>query len=241
MTCSPGGGQARAARLAGALRVITNRAAAAAVGIRSTVAGDGDVAAVSRNILAGEVFYRLSIALDLAMVAGVVALVWALYRLLRPVDQDLALLATCFRMVEVVVLAVMAVAMMLSLRVLSRPDYLSMVEAGQLESAARLLRSAHGLGFTVAFVFLGVGSAVFAWLFWQGRYVPRWVAGWGIAASSLFVLCALAMIVWPSAAPTLQIVAFAPMGLYEVGLGTWLWIRGAELRTASQDSKRQLI
>lgn len=33
----------------------------------------------------------------------------------------------------------------------------------------------------------------------------------------------------PSAVPTPQIVSFAPMGIYQVGVGAWLWIRGANL------------
>jgi len=119
------------------------------------------------------------------------------------------------------------------MRILSRPAFLEPFDASQLEAMARLIRSAQGLGFTVGFVFLGFGSAIFAWLFLRGGYVPRWMARWGLVASSWFGLCALAAIVFPAAVQTLQIVSFAPMGLYEVGLGLWLWTRGADLQTVS--------
>lgn len=214
--------------------------AAAALAIRASVSGNGDAGAVAQNIMANELLYRVTIAMDLLMVAGVVVLVWALYVLLSTVDKDLARLAAFFRAIEVVILAGAAGALMLALRVQSRPDYLTVIEAGQLDALARLLRGTQGLGFTIGFVFLGCGSTIFAWLFLVGRYVPRWMAGWGLGASAFFLLCALSTIVFPSAAPTLQMVSFVPMGTYEVGLGAWLWIRGADPGMAASSAQRSV-
>lgn len=228
-TNAPDLAQARAAKIAGALYVITNATAIAGLAIRSLVASSGDATTAGQQIMSGERLYRISIVLDLVTVGGVVALVWALYVLLRPVSKDLALLAVLFRIIENAVLAVTAVSMLLALRILARPDYLNTFEPIQLDSLSRLARGTQGLGFTVGFIFLGLGSTIFAYLLLKGRYVPRWLAGWGIFASSLFVLCTLLMIVFPSAAQVLQIVSFAPMGIYEVGLGAWLWLRGADI------------
>lgn len=229
MTPTPEYTQARAARIAGVLYVVTNATAVAALLIRSSVAGSGDLAAISQNILSGERLYRLSVVLDLITVAGVIGLFWALYVLLRPVNKDMALLAVFFRIMENAVLAVTAITMLLALRILAAPEHMSSFDAAQLASLSRVVRSSHGLGFNVGFVFLGLGSTVFAWLLLKSRYVPRWMAGWGLFASSLFVVCALMMMLFPAAASLLQIVSFVPMGLYEVGLGLWLAIRGADL------------
>lgn len=229
MTNASGLTQARAATLAGALYVATNLTAVAGLAIQSMVAGAGDASATARGIMTSERLYRAGVALDLATVAGVVVLVWALYVLLRPVNRDLALLAVMFRLIENAVLAVMVVTLTLALRVLSRPDYLNTFDVGQLESLARLLRGSHGLGFTIGFMFLGLGSAVFAGLLLKSRYIPRWFAAFGVGASLLMALCSVLMIVFPGAARTLQVVSFAPIGLYEVGVGVWLMIRGVDL------------
>lgn len=221
--------QARAARTAGALYVLTNLTAIAGLAIRTMVAGSGDAAAAAENISRSERLYRLSIVLDLVTVGGVIVLVWALYELFRPFRRDLALLAVLFRLIENAVMAVAAVSLMLALRILGQPDYLSVFDATALTAAARLLRGAQGLGFTVGFIFLGLGSTVFAYLLLKSRYVPRWLAGFGLVASPLLATCALLMIVFPGAASTLMVVSFAPMGLYEIGLGLWLWVRGANL------------
>ena len=78
------------------------------------------------------------------------------------------------------------------------------------------------------FVLLGLGSAVFAWLFYKSRYIPRLLAGWGVFASLLLSLYAFTVIVFPKAA-ALQILPMLPMGIYEVGLGFWLLVKGAKL------------
>jgi hypothetical protein len=78
------------------------------------------------------------------------------------------------------------------------------------------------------FVLLGLGSAVFAWLFFRSRYIPRILAGWGVFASFLLSAYAFTVIVFPRAA-ALQIVPMLPMGIYEVGLGFWLLLKGVRL------------
>jgi len=127
--------------------------------------------------------------------------------------------------------AVLAVSFLIALQILARPDYLNTFEVSQLNSLARLIRSSHGLGFTVVFIFLGLGSTVFAYLLLKARYVPPWLAGFGVFSSSLLVICALLMIVFPSAVQVLQVVSFAPMGIYEITIGAWLWLRGADIKS----------
>jgi hypothetical protein len=75
-------------------------------------------------------------------------------------------------------------------------------------------------------VFLGLGSSVFSYLWFKSRYVPRAIAAWGILASSLLTLATAAVIVFPELGAAVGLAYMAPMGVYEVGLGLWLVIRG---------------
>jgi hypothetical protein len=222
--------QGRAARLAGALFLFIN-----ATGIFSEifVRGSllsGDVTQVAQNIISSERLYRLSIIGDLVMFAGGLVLIWALYVLLRPVNRDLALLAVFFRIVETAVSVAATLASLIAVRLLSSAEYLKAFEADELHVLSRLARIAFGFGQDVGFIFLGLGSTVFAYLLLRSRYIPRILAGWGVFASLLFTIYNLVIIVFPGAVETLMYVSFAPMGTYEIGIGLWLLLKGAKIR-----------
>lgn len=217
-----------AARVAGALYLVQM---AAGVFGESFVRGRlivGDAAKTAENIVGAERLFRLSIAGDLITYAGVIVLMWALYVLLRPVDKNLALLAVLFRLAETAVLCVATVNSLIALRLLSGADYLKTFSVTQLHSLARLAISSQGLGMSVGFVLLGLGSAVFAYLLLKSRYVPRALAAWGIFSSLVLATVTLAILVFPDLGNVLGLAYMAPMGVYEVGLGLWLLIKGIQ-------------
>jgi hypothetical protein len=224
--------QQRAARIAGFLYVF--QMATAVFGqtfVRDRLIVGGDAAQTAQNILRSERLFRLSIAGDLVTYAGVVVLVWALYVVVRPIDQNLALLAVLFRIAETAVLCVATVNSLVVLRLLSGADSLKAFGTGQLQSLASLALSAQGLGMYVGFVLLGLGSTVFAYLLLKSGYVPRALAAWGIFASLVLAVVTLAILVFPGLGRVLGLSYMGPMGLYEVGLGTWLLVKG--LRVSS--------
>lgn len=221
--------QARAARLAGAMFLFVNATGIfAEVFVRGALLS-GDVTQVAQNIIDSERLYRLSIASDLVMLAGGVVLIWALYTLLRPVNRDLALLAVFLRIVETAVSVGATIASLIAVRLLSSAEYLKVFGAGELHSLSRLARSAFGFGQDVGFIFLGLGSAVFAYLLLRSRYIPRVLGGWGIFASLLLATYNLVIVVVP-AVTTLMYVALVPMGIYEIAIGLWLVTKGAKLQ-----------
>jgi hypothetical protein len=223
--------QVRAARIAGAMFLFIN-----ATGIFSEifVRGSllsGDVTQVAQNIISSERLYRLSIMVDLFTFAGGLVLIWALYVLLRPVNRDLALLAAFLRIVETAVSVAATIASLIAVQLLSGAKYLYVFEPDQLHTLSRMARIAFGSGQDVGFIFLGLGSTVFAYLLLKSRYIPRILAGWGLFASLLFTVYNLMIIVFPWI-KTLMYVAFAPMS-YEFVLGFWLLLKGAKIRGSS--------
>lgn len=225
--------QARAARLAGAMFLFVNAAGIfAEVFVRGSLL-NGDAAQVAQNIVDAERLFRLGIVSDLVMYAGGLVLIWALYVLLRPVNRDLALLAAVFRLVETAVSVAAVLGSLIAVQLLVGAEYLSAFEASELYALSRLARTVFGFGQDVGFIFLGLGSAVFAYLLLKARYVPRILAGWGVFASLLLVIYNLAIVVFPEAVDTLMYVAIAPMGLYEIPIGFWLLLKGADIRPAS--------
>lgn len=218
----------RIARLAGALYLI---GMASAIFSESFVRGSlivaGDAAQTAKNIMESEPLFRLSIAADLFTYVTVVVLTWSLYVLLRPINRDLALLAVFFRIAEIATHFVVTFHSMTALRYLSGADYLSSFDSEQLHTLARIALSDQGAGLNTGFILLGLGSTVFAYLFFQSGYVPKLLAGLGVFASLLLATYAMAVIVTP-AARSFWIYTMPPMGLYEVTLGFWLLLGGAK-------------
>lgn len=193
----------------------------------------GDPARTAENIMASEQLFRLSIAGDLITYILVMVLTWALYVLLRPVNRHLALLGAFFRLSELAVLCVATVNSLVVLRLLSGATYLKTFEVGQLHSLVMLAYNTQGQGMMVGFILLGLGSAVFAYLLLQSRYVPKALAALGIFSSLLLALGTLAIIVFPGLG-VIGMSYMMPMGIYEVGLGFWLLIKGIKVPSAQQ-------
>jgi len=190
-----------------------------------------DAHTTARNLLASEGLFRLGIALDVVTFVTDVVIGWAFYQLLKVVDQGLALLGAFLRVADAAILATVTLNGLITLRLLGGADYLQGLDAHQLHSLARLYISARGLGFYVGFVFLGLGSAVFAYLLFRSRYVPRILPAWGMFASLLLAAGSLAVILWPWFSNNASMAYMIPMFFYEVPLGLWFLIRGVKVPT----------
>jgi len=198
----------------------------------------GDARATAGNIVASQGLFRFGIAVDVIIAASDVVIAWAFYELLKTVDRSLALLGAFLRVADGAILATTSFSALLTLRLLSGVDYLQAFSTDQLQSLARLSVSARGSGFYVAFVFLGLGSAVFAYLLFKSRYVPRVLAGWGVFASMVLALGSLTVILSSTFAANASMIYMLPMFFYEVPLGLWFVIRGVEVPIGTVASAR---
>jgi hypothetical protein len=199
--------------------------------VRGQLIARGDPTKTVENIVASEQLFRLSIAGDLITYILVMVLTWALYVLLRPVNRHLALLGAFFRLSELAVLCVATVNSLVVLRLLSGAAYLKTFDPNQLHSLVMLAYHTQGLGISVGFILLGLGSAVFAYLLLRSRYVPKGLAALGVFSSLLLAFGSLAIIVFPGLG-VIGMSYMMPMGLYEVGLGFWLLIKGIRAPSA---------
>lgn len=227
-----GPAQRTAARVAGVLYLVQMATGVGAFYARGQLMVAGDASQTAQNILGAERLFRLSIAGDLVTYVAVITLIWALYILLRPIDRNVVFLAVFFRLVENAILCAATINALVVLRLLSGVTYLETFEPSQLHSLARFALSAQALGMSVGFIFLGLGSAVFAYLFMKSRYIPRALAAWGIFSSLVLAIVTLAIVVFPGLG-TLGLLYMLPMGIYEVGVGLWLLVRGIQPPTVS--------
>lgn len=214
-----------AARVVGLLYLIQMATGVFGQSVRDHLIVRGDAAKTAQNIVGSEPLFRLSIAGDLITYILVIALIWALYVLLRPVNRNWALLGVFFRLVENAILCVATINSLAVLRLLSGADYLKTFSINQLNSLATLALGVQGLAMNVGFILLGLGSAVFAYLLLKSGYIPKVLAIWGIFSSLVLALVTLGIMVFPTLA-ALGMAYMLPMGIYEVALGFWLLFKG---------------
>ena len=222
--------QRTAARIVGFLYIFTNATAIAAFIARDKVIVLRDATKTSTNLLASEGLFRFGIATEIVTVVGVIILVWGLYVILKPIDRNVAWLATFFRLGENFFLAFVTIQELTALAVLKAAGMAQGFNPQQLQGLAYSFLSVYLNAFNIGFVFLGLGSAVFSYLWWKSGYIPRFIAGWGVFSSLLMAVVSLGIIAIPSLA-RLGLIHMMPMGLYEIGLGLWLLIRGIRLPT----------
>lgn len=219
--------QRAAAKVAGIAFLVTNATAMFAefyVNSRLIVTGDG--ARTFANIAASQTLFRLGIASHLFTCAAVVALIVALYVILRPVNRNLALLALSLRLVETAVFAASVLPGFDVLRLVSGAPYLRGFAPDSLQALTMLSLSAHGAAYVAGLLLFGLGSAVFCYLFYTSNYIPRLLAGLGVFGSVLTSACMFAVIIFPDLSHRLVPGCFAPIFIFEVVAGFWLLIKG---------------
>jgi hypothetical protein len=218
--------QRTAAKIAGAIYIVAMVVSMfAEFYIRGPLIVAGDAVKTANNIIASQQLFRISSGIHLLVSASDAVLGVCFYVILRNINKPVALLGAFWRLADSVVLAVSMLADFAALRLLAGTEYLRVFEEPQLKVLARVFIGVGVTGFQIAFVLLGLGSALFAWLWLKSGYIPRLIAAWGIFSSLLIGLGSLAIMVFP----VLSFVGLsymAPMFFYEVGLGLWLLIKG---------------
>jgi hypothetical protein len=158
---------------------------------------------------------------------GMIVLLTALYVILRPVSKGIALFATFSKLMYVFFWFIVLLDIFGALRLVGSPgsshtfgpDGVAALAGMRLDSS----RDAYYIGLT----FNGIGSALFAWMFFQSRYVPRTLAVWGVLASLYEGFCGIAYLLHPGVGTTLSPNWYElPAMTFELLLCAWLLFRG---------------
>jgi Domain of unknown function (DUF4386) len=219
--------QRSAAKVAGLAYLITFAAVVYVnFGIHDRLISENN-AETARNILAHERLFRIGIAGDLIYCVGVVVLLTALYVILKPVNQGLALLAAFWRLVWVLMWLVMTLNHFDALRLLSGTDYSQALGAERLQALAALYLGTRFDYYYVGLLFGALASTVCGYLWFKSCYIPRGLAMFGVISSAFCVACTLVFYVFPHFDKIVNLWWFdTPMGLFDIALSFWLLFKG---------------
>ncbi len=194
--------------------------------VPSVLIVSADPATTAHNIIASGPLFRIGFASYLVEAMCDVALTLILYLLLRPVREDLALLAAFFRLVGTAVFAVAMLFYFAGAAVLAGADQLKTIEPDQLNSLALLSFKVYGYGSGIFTAFYGVASVLLGYLIFRPGYLPKFL-GVLLALSGLaFVTSNFVLVLAPAYASP---VLYLPVPIAGLAMTVWLLVRGVDL------------
>ena len=220
----------RNARVAGFLYLTLVIAPLRLIYIPSKLIVSGNAAATAANIGAHQTLFRLGILTDLFTGVMGIFVTLALYRLLKGVDQGLA--------VAMVILGSLMVTPFYFLNTLNDAaalllvrgaDFLSVFDKPQREALAMLFLRLHSHGVVVNEVFWGLWLLPFGLLVYKSRFLPRVLGVWLVLNCFAYVAESVTGIMWPQHEAVVANYAF-PVMFGELAIMLWLIIMGAKER-----------
>ncbi len=186
--------------------------------IRGRLIVAGDPIATAERIRASELLWRVGAAGEIVMLAVSVGLALILYRLLRPVNRDLALLAVFFNLLAIGLEAVNELNLLAALSPL----------AGGQQALAFLPIEAYGNGWAVGLIFFGVELLIVGHLISRARYLPGTLGRVCQAGGLSYLVNSFALLISPSLADRLLPLILVPAFVAELSVALWLLVKGVD-------------
>ena len=153
---------------------------------------------------------------------GMIVLLTALYVVLRPVNRGLALFAAFSKLTYALFWFVSLLFVFAALRLLGGSGSLRTFGLDGLAALAGLQLDSSRDAYYIGLAFNGLGSALFAWVLFQSRYVPRALALWGVLACLYEGLCGFAYLIRPAFGAIFSVNWYElPAMTFEVLLCLW--------------------
>jgi hypothetical protein len=198
--------------------------------------GLSDAQTLRATISGDQVMFRWGLVAALSSALLFVLTAWALYTLLRTVDEALALLLLVLNAVGV---AVQCASYLPLLGVLAQGDSAVDVRAltsPQLDELALLSVSTYRIGFVTAQLFFSAWLFPLGWLVLRSGFLPR-VIGWLLLLDGVAVLVWFLQVLLAPAHPAISYPAWAIGLIAELGLGPWLLVRGVRPEVQVPDGR----
>lgn len=195
-------------------------------GVHSTSVGTGHAAEVASKIMTSEWLFRIGFVSFLSAAVFFLLAAWALYRLLKVVDHDLALLFLLLNLAGVSIKCVSLLCELAAMLLLSGTESLKAFPPDQLQALALLLLDVYKNGFMIANIFFGVWLFPLGYLVFKSGFLPRIL---GI----LLLVDGVAILTWFFQFfffPTYEVISYpclAESFIAEASLCLWLLIKGA--------------
>lgn len=186
--------------------------------VRGQLVVAGDAAATAQRIAAHPQLWRLGLVADLLMQVLDLPVIVVLWRLLRPVNEMLALTATGLNLVQTAVLVGNRVQLLAPLELLAGSAF----PPEQREALAMLAVQLHGQGFGIGLIFFGFACVIRGALIAASGVLPRVLGGLLALAGLAYLVNSFALLLAPEVAKLLFPAVLLPAFVGELLFALWL-------------------
>ena len=213
-------------RVAGLLYLLASILGFFAMGyVPSKLIVHGNAAATANNIVASEMLFRFGIAGELIGQAGFIFVAWALYDLLKGVNQRQASLMVILIIVSIPIAFLNELNAIAALVLVHGADFLTIFDKPQRDALAMLFLNLHHHGFVIAELFWGLWLFPLGLLVYRSRFLPRFLGIWLVFAGVAWVILSLTGLLLPQYQDKVDSYA-QPAFFGEIAFMFWLLIKG---------------
>jgi hypothetical protein len=192
--------------------------------IRDSLIVPGDAATTANNIMASESLFRLGFVLTLIRQTVLILLALVLYKLLKVVNKNVAVLMVVFALVAVPISMLSEFNLFAALLLLSGADYLTAFTADQLQALVPLFLDLREHGLLIAQL-LAVWLLPYGYLVYNSGFLPRIFGVLLIIAGCGLLIDFVTFFLFPNFDVTLSLFTFWGEPLFAL----WLLIKGVNV------------
>jgi uncharacterized membrane protein YwzB len=189
-----------------------------------------DAAATARNIMQGELVFRLGILSEVVSQITFLYLALILYKLFKDVDREQARLLVTLVAVSVAIEIVNCLNLIAPLILLSGADFLSVFTKPQLDALALGFLKLRNSGINLVSVFWGLWLLPFGILVIKSGVIPKILGFLLIAACFGYVAESVTSILFPDYMHAVSRVTLPLGGIGELSIVMWLLVKGAKVQ-----------
>lgn len=194
--------------------------------VHSSLVIPGDISTTSHNIASSIMLFKAEIIGWIVILILDVIVAWSFYIFLKPIDQELALLASWLRLTYA---AILGIAILNLIYVLLLSNNASVTD--QLQENVAFYLEAFEMIWSVGLIVFGVHLLIVGWITFYSNSIPKII-------SILIVLAAIGYIgihlcktflIEQNIITTIELIFNIPMIAGELGFGLWLLFKGGRV------------
>ena len=186
-----------------------------------------DVPATVNHIMAHESLFRIGFVISLFSVVPFLLAAWALYVLLKPVNENIALLFLLLNLGGFAIWCLSLLNLFVSLLLLSGADYLKIFQPDQLRAQAMLFINLYKNGYIIAQIPYGLWLFPLGYLVFKSDLLPK-ILGVLLIADCFGLLI---YVFQRFLLPGYEVISYPCMAvsfIAELSLALWLLIKGVK-------------
>ena len=214
------------AKIVGILFIVALFAGLLGSGLTGSITGAPDyliqIAANKNLIVIGALFTFVA-------AAGSAGIAIALYPVLRKYNEGLALGSVGFRLIEAVCYIISALGLLTLLSLSQEITSAGAQSTSIVQTLGTLIFATRiWAGFVLGVIAFCLGAAMYYYIMYRSRLIPRWLSVWGLLGLVLLLVMTLLIAFGEKiSGPSGILVLLAiPLALQEMVLGVWLIVKG---------------